>query len=149
MVQDDYNDAINNNKKPKHSLIILDDCSFGGDLRKKNNGTLNKIFCNGRHINLSVICTAQKYTQLHNTQRENATGVVLWDCSDKQLDLIAEDHNILESKKEFKKMFRTVTHEPFSHMIVNYSNPRDRRYMNMNFEPIKNCGHSQNGNCDC
>lgn len=149
MVQDDYNDAINNNKKPKHSLIILDDCSFGGDLRKKNNSTLNKIFCNGRHINLSVICTAQKYTQLHNTQRENATGVVLWDCSDKQLDLIAEDHNILESKKEFKKMFRTVTHEPFSHMIVNYSNPRDRRYMNMNFEPIKKCGHSQDGNCDC
>jgi len=35
MVQDDYNDAINNNKKPKHSLIILDDCSFGGDLKKK------------------------------------------------------------------------------------------------------------------
>jgi len=150
MVESDYNDAINNKEKPKHSLVILDDISFSGALKGKKNSILNRMACNGRHINLSFIVTAQKYSQVDTCMRENSSAVVLWDCSDKQLELVAEDHNILESKKLFKKMFRIVTDKPYSYMVVNYSNPREKRYQDMNFNPIKQCGHpQQDGNCDC
>ena len=136
LTEEEYNDSISEKSSPKHVCVILDDISFSGSLKKKSSGIINKIFCNGRHINLSIIATSQKYSQLHTTQRENATGVVVWSCSDKQLELIAADHNMLDSKKDFKKMFRNATDEPHSFMIINYSNPKDSRYMDMKFEPI-------------
>jgi len=150
LTEEDYNEAMDNDEKPKHVLVILDDCSFDGSMKKKNNGILNKVFQNGRHINLSLIACLQKYSQAHTAQRENATGIVLWSCSDKQLDLISEDHNTLEGgKKQFKKMFRTATSEPYSFMVVNYSNPKESRYLNMNFEAIGECGKVKGKGCNC
>jgi hypothetical protein len=150
LTEEEYEEAMEEKERPKNTLVILDDLAFGGDLKKKNAGMINKIFCNGRHINLSIIATAQKYGgQLHTTQRENCSGIILWDCSDKQLDLIADDHNILEDKKSFKKMFRKRTEKPFSFMVVNYSNPRSQRYLSMNFEPIGSCGRTKSEGCPC
>lgn len=149
LTEEEYEESIENGESPKHVLLILDDISFNGDLKKKNNGILNKVFCNGRHINLSIIVTSQKYSQLHTCQRENATGVICWSCTDKQLELIADDHNILDSKKQFKKMFRTVTEKPYTALVINYSNPKDDRYMNINFEPIGECGKVKGKECDC
>jgi len=149
LTADEYQEAIDNKESPKNTLVLLDDCSFDGSLKNKNAGVLNKIFCNGRHINLSIIATAQKYSQLHTTQRENATGVVCWGCSDKQLDLIADDHNTLGNKQQFKTMFREVTAEPYTAMIVNYSNPKESRFMNLNFEPIGPCGKVKGKGCTC
>jgi len=149
LTEEEYQEAIEEKEKPKNTLVILDDIAFGGDLKRKNAGMINKIFCNGRHINLSIIATAQKYSQLHTTQRENATGVIVWDCSDKQLDLISDDHNILDDKKKFKKNFRMRTKEPFSFFVINYSNPREKRYLSMNFEPIGSCGRTKKEGCPC
>lgn len=149
LTEEEYQEAIDEGEKPKNTLLILDDIAFDGSMKKKNAGMLNKVFCNGRHINLSIIATSQRYTQNHTTQRENCSGVILWDCSDKQLDLIAEDHNILEDKKSFKKMFRKRTEEPFSFMVVNYSNPRHQRYLSMNFDPIGSCGRTKAEGCPC
>jgi len=137
LTEEDYEEAISNKEKPKNTLIILDDMAFGGDLKKKNSGAINRVFCNGRHINMSIIATAQKYSQLHTTQRENCSGVILWECSQKQLDLIADDHNIFENKKDFIKMFRHLTDKPHSSMIINYSNPKSQRFMDMNFIPYE------------
>lgn len=136
LTEEDYNDAIENGETPKHILVILDDCSHDNSMKRKNNGILNKVFQAGRHINLSLVACLQKYSQAHTAQRENCSGLVAWGCSDKQLELIAADHNMLESKKEFKTMFRKATDEPYSFMVVNYSNPKDSRYMDMKFEPI-------------
>jgi hypothetical protein len=36
-------------EEKKHSLIILDDMSFGAQLKAKTNGALARLFCNGRH----------------------------------------------------------------------------------------------------
>lgn len=149
LTEEEYNEAIENGEKPKNTLIILDDMAFGGDLKKKNNGMINKVFCNGRHINLSIIATAQKYSQLHTTQRENCSGVILFDCSDKQLETIVEDHNIFDKKATFKKMFRERTKEPYSFMVINYSNNKKDRFLSMNFEPIGPCGKTKKEGCKC
>lgn len=149
IVQEQYVESLENKEKVKNSIVILDDIAFNGSMKKKNSGEINRVFCNGRHINLSIIATAQKYSQLHTTQRENCTGIILFDCSDKQLDLIADDHNILENKKEFKKIFRKCTEKPHSFFVVNYSNPRNERYLNMRFEPIGKCGRTINEGCTC
>ena len=149
LTEEEYNNSINEGNKPKNTLVLLDDVSYTGNLKKKAAGILNKVFCNGRHINLSICVTAQKYAQLHTTQRENCTGCVVWGCSEKQLEQISDDHNTLGSKKQFRTMFREVTSEPHSGMIINYSNNKDSRYMNLNFEPIGPCGKVKGKGCPC
>jgi len=134
-LEEKFEEAIKEKRKPEHSLIILDDVSFSGDLKSHTHGALTKLFCNGRHSLISTIVTSQKYTDILTTCRENATGLVLFDSSRKQLETIFMDHGVTD-KKDFLAMFRKVTEEPHSFMIINYSNPRDQRFLNQYFEPI-------------
>ena len=70
-------EAISEGKRPPNSLIVIDDVAFSGGLKEsERKGTLSRIFCNGRHINLSVIVTAQKHSQLSTTKGRNQFLVV-------------------------------------------------------------------------
>ena len=122
--------------KVHQKLIIFDDCAYSGDLKSKNHGILSKMIANGRHIALSTIITSQKYSSINTLVRENATALILFESSAKQVELIAEDHAI-QSKKDFEKMYRACTRDKHSFMVINYSNPIEARFMNCNFEPIK------------
>jgi hypothetical protein len=136
LTKDEFNEAVADGDKPEPKLFIFDDMSAGGDLKSKTNGIISKIFSNGRHILLSTIMTAQKYTDILTSARENCSGAVLFSGTDRQLESIADDHSVID-RKEFKKMYRKVTEEPHAFMVVNYSNPIDSRYMDKNFNPIK------------
>ncbi len=130
-----YEEAIRKGDRPVQSLVILDDCSFSGGLKEKLHGALAKIFCNGRHMLISVILTSQKYSDILTVCRENYTCMMLFECSDKQLDLIYEDVGTM-SKKVFKKLFREATAEPHSFMVVNAKFPPNQRYQDMTFKPL-------------
>ena len=136
LMEDDYLEAVENKRRPPNKLIIFDDLSFGGTLKSKQNGIMSRLFCNGRHINCSTIVTAQKYSDILTTCRENTSAAILFSSTDKQLDLIADDHNYLDSKKEFRQMFRTATKEKHSFLVVNYSNENADRYLDSHFQPI-------------
>lgn len=148
LVEEDYQQAIDDKEKPPNSLIILDDIAFSGSLKNKQSGQISRLACQARHINLSFIATAQKYSQLSTTLRENCTGLIAWECSDKQMELLMDDHNTM-NKKDFRKMFRERTEKPHTFMVVNYSNPRDKRFQTMNFEPIGSCGKTKSEGCPC
>jgi len=131
-----FHEAVDEGRKPEHSLVIFDDMSFSGDLKSHSHGGVARLFMNGRHLLISTILTAQKYTDILTGARENATGLILYDCSQKQLETIFQDHGLSE-KKEFLRMFREATKEPHSYMVINYSNPREMRFLNQHFEPIE------------
>jgi len=135
-IEDHYIASVENKEKPDNFLIILDDLSYGGQLKNKNNGILAKIFSNGRHINLSIIVTAQKYTDIPTSSRENMTGGIFFSCSDKQLDLITDDICYISNKKLFKKSFRNLTNIKHGFMVVDFSKPIDKRYLDSHFKPI-------------
>ena len=148
--KEEYNQAIRDKETPPNVLYIFDDLSFGNNLKKKTAGAIEKLFCAGRHSLQSVIILQQKYTQSLTCARENMSAGVFFKCSDKQLDLIAEEHNFLEGgKNQFKKMFRKVTNEPHSALVINYTNPTDRMYQNQNFEIIGACGGVKGKDCKC
>ena len=52
------------------------------------------------------------------------------------------DHNYTTDKKSFRKMFRELTDEPHSFMVVNYSNPMGSRYMDKHFNPVNASDYS-------
>ena len=82
---------------------------------------MSQIFSNGRHINLSVIVTGQKYTQMSTTMRTNATAAILFGNSAKEVDLMTEDHCFMPTKKAFREMFRAATKERNSFLVVDYT----------------------------
>lgn len=148
LTEQEYNESIANKEKPKHTLVILDDIGDKSKSKNKNN-IVDEIFTRGRHINLSVFILLQTYTMASTTQRNNASGLILWDTSDKELDRIATEHSIFQNKT-FKSMFRTVTITPFSYLVINYSNPKSSRYLNKDFLAIGPCGKTKhNGECPC
>tara|TARA_R110001632_G_C11070080_1_gene387201 strand:- start:287 stop:478 length:192 start_codon:yes stop_codon:yes gene_type:complete len=61
----------------------------------------------------------------------------MFSTSMKELELIAEDFNYTESKKQFIKMFRETTKIPRSFMVINFSNSPDEMYLDTEFQPIK------------
>lgn len=152
---DDLLDALLDNiqeefeDEKKHSLIVLDDLSFNGQLKGKTFGALARMFSNGRHFGCSVCLTAQRYCDILTTCRENASGCILFNCSDRQLETICNDNNYIGDNKQFKKMFRTVTKAKHSFLCVNYSNDAKDMYMNHNFEPVGPCGKVRGDGCDC
>ena len=152
MLKDEFNETVEAKEKPQQKLFFFDDMSAGGNFKKKMHGVMAKIFCNGRHILLSTIVTAQKYSDIPTVVRENLTGGVFFSGTDRQLELISDDHNHFDKKQTFKSMYRKVTAEPHSVLIINYSNNLDDRYLNKQFLPIGSCGmvkRHHGGNCPC
>jgi len=136
LLQNEYEEAKENKEKPQNKLVIFDDCSYNGALKSKQHGIINKMFSNGRHINLSIITTAQKYSDLLTSSRENCNGGIFFNCSNKQLELIESDHNYLGNKKEFFNMFRHVMDDKHAFLVVNYTNSKEQRYLDKNFDVI-------------
>ena len=145
-IQEEYLEHDSEGKKAPNVLFIFDDMSFGKNI---HNSAIEKLFCNGRHLNISTIVSAQKYTQLPSVARENATGMVLFNSTDKQLELMSDDNNYFENRKDFKSLFRKLTKEKHQFLVVNYSNSFDKLYMNNNFEPVGKCGKPKGNGCDC
>ena len=127
-------DRIQEGKRPMNSVVILDDVAFSGGLKEKLNGTLSRIFCQGRHINLSILVTAQKQTQLSTTMRSNASGAILFSNSMNEVDAMAHDFNYTDSKKSFVSLFRKATKAKNSFLVINFSN--DEIYQDSEFKPI-------------
>jgi len=134
-----YRVALFEGRKPEHSLIIMDDISFSGSLKDKQHGIISKLACNSRKFLVSLIFTAQKYSQISTTSRENMTGLISASCSDKQLELVSSDFNYMGCQKKFRNVFRKLTDNKFTFFICNLSNEKENRYMDGDFTPICVC----------
>jgi hypothetical protein len=142
-VMDNYNKAIAEKRSPDHSVLLLDDVSYTGRLAavNKKDDPLLRVLMNGRKYLCSVICTAQKYSQLATSARENASGMMLASCSNKQLDVIENDVNQLKTKKDFHEMFRRQTKDPHDYFVVDYGHPA--LYKDHDFQPLPDLAHAQ------
>lgn len=137
-VEDEYNEAVDNKKKPANKIVIFDDLGFGGSLRGQSKfGIIDKLVMNGRHFNLSSAFLVQSYKQLSPDVRSNLSGLVVFNLSTRELESVIHEHNYLESSKAFMKLFRRTTKKKHSNFIINYSNTPENLYMDMNFMPLK------------
>jgi hypothetical protein len=118
-VEEECMEAVADNKKPPNSIVIVDDCAQA--LKEKLNGTLSRIATQGRHINMSLIVTSQKWSLLPTVLRCNASGAILFGNSAKEADAISDDLNYLESKKDFIKLFRNTTKGRNKFLCVSFS----------------------------
>ena len=132
-----FHEANAEGEKPDHSLIIIDDFGFSGQFSNQNRfGMIQKLFCNSRKFGVSIILLIQQYSQASNTIRSNATGMVIFNQSNAELELIEKENNYLTTKKQFLRMFRDKVREKHDALVINYSNGYELMYMSRDFEEI-------------
>ena len=135
-----YYKPINNKEKPEHTLFIFDDLGFTNKMNKsKKDSMLDRIFCNGRKFLVSTITLNQKMTQLSTCAREQASSVILFSSSNKQLDIIEADFNYLNSdkkqnRKQFFKLIKDHTSDLHEFIIIDIS--KKNIYFNKDFKEI-------------
>jgi hypothetical protein len=134
-LEQEFMEEMEDNGKSTNKLIIFDDVGYSGNLKNKNFGIITKLAANGRHLNLSQIYTSQRFSMVSTNLRSNLTGAILFSTSMRELELISDDMNYLDKKKDFVSMFRRETDEPRSFLVVNFSN-KDGLYMNSKFKTI-------------
>jgi len=135
-IEEQYQDAEAEGEKPPQTLIILDDVME--DLKEKHkNSSVNELFVRGRHLNISTMVFLQYYSKLPSVSRTNATGLVIFELPKKQIDIIADEHSYLADKKDFYKLYNKATEKKHGFFVINYSNDRNKRYLDGNFEVIQ------------
>ena len=132
----EFEERTNAKKRIYNKLIILDDLSYSGVLKEKQMGQINRVFCNGRKHNISIIITSQKYTQISTVARCNFTSAVLYNTSNSQVEAIENDVNFLKSKKAFKNLFRENVVQKRDFLYVCFSNEKKDMYLSSEFKVI-------------
>lgn len=128
MIKEEFHEAVKNGETPKHSLIILDDVSFTGNLRNKQDGVISEMVCNSRKVLCSLCFTAQKYSHLSTCVRNNCNFAIFFNTTDKELDLISEDFNYGTGKKKFIEEFRKATNKRHGTFIIRMDKDRKDWY---------------------
>lgn len=136
---DEYEDNLEDgvkDKKKLNSLIILDDMSFDGSLKSGMYNAINRVFMNGRKNMISICVSSQLYVQISTGQRANATSIFFYNSSMRQRELFETDNNYLQSKKQFFKMLDDNLKNKRDFIYVNYSNEKDKFYLDKDFNVI-------------
>jgi len=135
-IEEEYNEAEENGEKPPQVLIILDDVME--NLKEKDkNSSVNELFIRGRHLNISTWVFLQYYSRLATIARTNSNGLILFELPKKQIDIISEEHNYLNDKKDFYKLYKKATEGKHDFFVINYTNEKGQRYLNKNFEKLE------------
>lgn len=139
---DEFNDNVEDgikDKKKLNSIVILDDLAFNNSFKDKGkNDMIRKVYMNGRKYSISIMILSQKYSAVSTSIRENITGLILGKSSNKQLEMVSDDHNYLkgkDSKKRFIDMVKSATDKPFSKFIINFTQPE--LYQDTDFEALQ------------
>ena len=136
---DEYEENLEDgvkDKKKLNSLIILDDMSFDGSLKSGMYNAINRVFMNGRKNMISICVSSQLYVQISTGQRSNATSIFFYNSSMRQRELFETDNNYLQSKKQFFKMLDDNLKNKRDFIYVNYSNEKDKFYLDKDFNVI-------------
>lgn len=102
-------------KKMDQVMFILDDCIH--DITKKDK-TVNKLYTQGRHWNISIIIISQKFVLINNTIRANPDFCICTRIVNaKELDAIWKEYNNGISRSDFGRMCNLAT-EGFGVLVI-------------------------------
>ena len=133
---EEFNEAVQNKEKPTHKAILIDDFGFQGLMSKNRFNSLVKLMANSRKFLVSLFILNQSYTMATANIRRNASGFIIFNTSNSELEQIEKENNYLSSKKEFMELFRNNVIERHDALIINYSNKLKDLYLDKNFESL-------------
>ena len=116
---DDYNP----NRKRK-ILIVFDDMIDDIMRNKKFQSTIKKFFIRCRKLNISLVFISQSYFSVPKGVRLNSTHYLIMKINSKrELQNIATNHSGDIDYKDFIKIYRKCTKEPYSLLTIDTTLP--------------------------
>ena len=110
---EDYNP----NKKRK-VLIIFDEMIAGRINNKKLNSIVTELFIRGRKLNISIVFITQSYFKVPKDVTLNSTHFFMMKIPNKgELQQIALNHSSDIDFKDFIKIYKKCTAEPYSFLV--------------------------------
>ena len=126
-IQDVYKNIEEYKLGKKHKvLIIFDDTIDDMINNKKLNSIVTELFIRGRKLNISILFITQSYFKVEKDLRLNSTDLFIMKTPNKrELQEIAFNHSSDIDFKDFMKIYKRCTVEPYSFLVNDTTLPSD------------------------
>ena len=114
---DDVYDNIDdyNSKRKRRVLIVFDDMIADIMTNKKFQAIIKELFIRCRKLNISLVFITQSYFSVPKELRLNSMHYLIFEVNNRrELQNIAINHSADIDYKDFLKMYRNCTKEPYS-----------------------------------
>ena len=136
----DNTDDCNSNRRRK-ILIVFDDMIADIMTNRRFQAIIKKLFIRCRKLNISLGFITQSYFSVPKDVRLNSTHYLIMKINNrKALQNIAINHSTDIDYKDFIKMYRECTKEPFNFLIIDTTLPANDplRFRKNLFDSYKN-----------
>ena len=107
-----------NPDKENKILIVFDDTIADMIHNKKLNSIVTELFIRGRKLNISLVFITQSYFKVPKDARLNTTHFLIMKIPDKrELQQISINHSSNINTKDFIKIYKKSTDEPYSFLV--------------------------------
>ena len=107
-----------NPDKENKILIVFDDTIADMIHNKKLNSIVTELFIRGRKLNISLVFITQSYFKVPKDVRLNTTHFLIMKIPDKrELQQISINHSSNINTKDFIKIYKKSTDEPYSFLV--------------------------------
>ena len=118
---EDYNPGKN-----RKVLIVFDDMIADMINNKKLDSIVTELFIRGRKLNISIVFITQSYFKVPKDVRLNSTHFFIMKISNKrELQQIALNHSSDIDFKDFMKIYKKYTKEPYFFLVNDTTLPSD------------------------
>ena len=115
---DDYN--------PKKIIIVFDDMISDIMTNKKFQAIIKELFIRDRKLNISLVFITHSYFRFPKNVRLNSTHYLIMKIHNRRkIQQIAIDHSTDIDYKDFLRIFRNCTNEPYSFLAIDTTLPAD------------------------
>lgn len=119
-------------------LLVLEDVQNYQKFLKSPEVT--RLFIAGRHSNISLCITSQSYTKTPRVSRINATDIMLFPGTQKEIDNLIEEYSHPRlSKRRMRDLVNFAHKGKFNFLYINNSVPWDERFRK-NLDSVINIG---------
>ena len=126
-MDDVYNNTDNYNAKRKRKILIaFDDMIADIMTNKRFQAIIKELFIRCRKLNISLVFITQSYFIIPKEVRLNSTHYLIMKIHNtREFQQIAIDHSADIDYKDFLKIYRYCTKEPYSFFTIDTALPAD------------------------
>ena len=115
-----------NPRKKRKVVIVFDDIIADMINNERLNPIVTELFIRGRKINISIVFITQSYFKVPKGVRLNSTHFFIMKIPNKrELQQIALNHSSVIDFKDFIKIYKKSTAEPYSFLVNDTTLPSD------------------------
>ena len=129
-MDDVYNNIDDYNAKIKRKiLIVFDDVISEIMINKRFQTTIQELLIRCRKLNISLVFITQSYFSVPKEVRSNSTHYLIMKIHNRrELQQTAINHSSEIDYKDFQKIYRNCTKEPYSFLTINTTLPVNMRF---------------------